>query len=217
MLTPDKKEGRYIGVLADGKFHESVDEGTEGAVLREYETSKGEKGQKHELVYSKLEGMITDIKFEDGEFGEQILTTFSDGETSVIVALNTSSNFGEDFLKKLPKINFAEKVKLVPYSFEDEHGKNRRGVTVYQNDEKVQSFFFDGEKSTNGYPAPEGDKEKYDSDDWKVFYIKARKFLVSYAKETVLPKFESTEKPLEYPKNEFDVENDPLNPKNIPF
>ena len=45
-LIPDKPKGRFISILADGKFHETVKEGTEGAVEREYETSDGKTGKK---------------------------------------------------------------------------------------------------------------------------------------------------------------------------
>ncbi len=42
--TTPKKEGKYISILADGLFHMTVAEGTEGAVKRDYETSALKSG-----------------------------------------------------------------------------------------------------------------------------------------------------------------------------
>lgn len=228
MLTPDKKEGRFISILADGKFHETVGADADGAVLREYETSTGEKGSKYEYVYSKLEGVITNVEFQDGDFGEQILTTFSDGENEVTLALGVGSNFGEDLMKKLPAIKLEEPVRLIPYSFEDDKGKNRKGITVYQNDEKVQNYFYDAEKkeNLNGYPTPEGDTEMFSKDEWKQYYLGARIFLVKYVKANIVPLFtekrpvEATGEPLtqkEIEKTADDYPENKVNPEDIPF
>ena len=63
---------------------------------------------------------------------------------------------------------------------EDIHGKFEK---------KIKNCFYDptGKKSINGYPTPEN-PDDMDSDDWKVFYIQARKFLVKYCEESVIPK-----------------------------
>lgn len=214
MLTPDRIEGRIISILSDGKFHEKVAADTEGAVLRQYETSSGEKGEKWELVYKKIEAYITKIDFQDGEYGENLLIWFNDGENALALSVSTSSNFGEDILKKLPALDFSEKVGMQPYSFTKENGKEARGVSVWQKTDKVQSFFRDFEKNEdiNGIPQPEGDTSKYDKDDWRIHFIKVRKFLVAYAKEHIVPKLdpENIAKEMDYPSDEID-------PKSIPF
>lgn len=197
--------GRYIGIKSDGKFHEKVDENTPGAVLRKYEVKDKHgnvtTGEKWELLYRAIEKMrIVKIEFETGEYGENILTTFSDGEEEITWSEGTGTNFGTDYMKKLPNVDFSYPVAVMPYSFEDERGKERRGVSIYQNGDKIVNFFWDAEAATtcNGFPQPEGDKEMYDSDDWKVYFIGVRKFLVAHIKEHVVPKVLEAE-PKEWP------------------
>ncbi len=69
-LKNNQREGKFVSILADGKMHMTVPEGTEGAVKRDYETSDGKKGTKHELVYTELSGMIEKIEFYEGDFGK---------------------------------------------------------------------------------------------------------------------------------------------------
>lgn len=213
MLTQDKNE-RYISIKADGKFHETVSKDTDGAILREYETSDGAKGEKWELVYSKLEGMITNIQFQEGDYGENMQITFRfEDESEVTLSQGVATNFGEDLMKKLPSIDFKDKVGLSPYSFEDERGKLIRGVGVYQTSDKVANFFWNGTDTLNGFPTPEGDTKNYDKDDWKIHFLKARKFLVSYTKENIVSKFAGaveTSGKVEYPEND-------IKPEDIPF
>lgn len=197
MLNPDTKSGRYIGIKSDGKFHEKVDEGTEGAVLRKYELKDGTKGEKWELLYRSIANVrIVNIEFEASEYGpDNIVTTFKDGDEEVKWSEGTNTNFGTDYMKKLPNMDFSLPLTISPYAFEDERGKERRGVTINQNGDKVQGYFWDEatNKPGNGFPEPEGDRETYDSDDWKVYFIGVRKFLVAFTKERVVPAVLSAE------------------------
>lgn len=190
MLTKDTS-GRYISIKADGKLHETVSRETEGAVFREYETSTGEKGSKWELVYKNVEGYITNIKFEEGDYGENLQITIKDGDEEVTLSEGVGTSFGEDMLKKLPALNFTKRVGFSPYSFENEKGKLIKGVSVYQQSDKVTNFFYDFEKKEglHGFPMPEGDTAEYKKDDWKIYFLQVRKFLVKYAKENLVSKF----------------------------
>jgi len=210
MLTPVNSE-RYISIKADGLFHEKVDKDTEGAVLREYTLKDGTEGSKWELLYRSVDNVfIKGIRFEDSDYGENILTTLVDAEGNEVVwSESTGSNFGTDYMKKLPNLDFSAKVSIKPYAFEDENGRDRRGVSIFQED-KVQGYFYDGEKNTNGFPEPES--KEMSKDDWKVYFIQVKKFLTNYTKENIIPKFEGVveEQKMEYPTEE-------INPKDIPF
>lgn len=212
MLTP-LNNSRYISIKADGHFHETVTQDIEGAVLREYELRDGTKGSKWELVYKKIEALITNIQFQEGDYGENLQITFKDEEENeVILSQGVGTSFGEDILKKLPSINFSEKVTFNPYAFDDDKGKLRQGVTVYQKSDKVLNYFWDEvkKKPTNNFPEPEGDTKDYTKDDWKIHFLKVRKFLVGYTKERIVPKFYKGEETVEYPQEE-------LKPENISF
>jgi len=187
-----KDKGTYFSVLGDGKFHQTVDSKVEGAVLREYETSDGKKGSKYELLAQSISGRITGVSIFDGNFGKNVQVIFGNDEKpddTIIVSLSAQGNYGEDFLKKLPNIDASKDVKLSPYAFEDDNGKKKKGMTVYQGDTKVQNYYSEENKKTkkwtliNGYPKPEGKTDTYDSDDWKLYYAGARKFLLTELKK----------------------------------
>ncbi len=107
----------------------------------------------------------------------------------------------------------------MPYAFEDDKGKLVRGVTIYQNGNKVFNYFWDNDKKEpkHGYPAVEG--ENLSKDDWKIHFLQARKFLVGYVKENIVPKFEAVSFSMKRPeaeKIEYPPEED-INPEDIPF
>lgn len=188
----NKGDKKFIIVLADGKFHQTVPEGTEGSIVRTYVDKDDKEQSKTELVFDEVIGVITSISFNDGEYGKSIeLEIDNEG----ILSFNTASSFGEDLMKKLPAIKLDEPVKLVPYSFIPKgEDKSKKGVTVYQNDVKVDSFYWEKDASgktkgkiVNGIPEPEGDTSKFDSDDWKMHFMVVRKFLIKEIEK--LPKF----------------------------
>lgn len=190
-ITYSSETPTYFNVLSDGKFHQVVPEGTEGATRREYETSDGKKGVKFEILAETITGTIKNFSLFEGEYGKNVLIEFAketEEDEQVIVSLSASSGFGEDFLKKVPNIDIEKVVTLAPYSFEDDNGKKRKGVTIYQGgiapEFKIANYYVKEDKKlkklvpTNGMPAPDGDTSKFDSDDWKLYFGTARKFLL---------------------------------------
>lgn len=206
----------YFNVLgSDGTLRVTVPEGTEGATRRDYETKDGAKGTKFEKVYKKVTGRITDVSFYDGDYGRNLIIELTnDAEQVAKVSLNTQSNFAEDTMGKLPAVDFTQPVTFAPYSFTDNHGKNKRGMTIFQGgtekENKVESFFkaWDDEKKTfvykNNFPAPKGDVSKYTSDKWKIYFAEARVFLGEYIEEHIVPKFS-------------DKKDAPVNPDAVTF
>lgn len=192
-LENTKKDVTYVSVLSDGSMRVVVDENTEGAVRRDYETSDGKTGTKWELVYNKLSGYITGIQFYDGDFGNNLQLTITDGEEKpIVLSLSTGSNFGEDMMKKLPAIDLTKRVVMIPYSFEDDNGKLRKGMTVIQNgDEKIANFFYDPttKKNLHGYPETSfGKKKTISKDEWKAYFLQCRIFLTDYINEHLATK-----------------------------
>jgi hypothetical protein len=177
---------------SDGTLRLTVDEGTEGAKLRKYETSDGKEGSKWELIFKSLTGKITNLQMYEGDYGTNLMVTLSYDGGSDTISINTNTPFGEDFMKKLPNINLDEFVTLAPYSFVDEKGKTRKGITVTQGDVKLKDFFTDSEdykKKLHGYPMPKGDTDKYTTDKWKLYFAEARIFLSDYTTEKFIPAF----------------------------
>lgn len=197
-MTPAQESRKFVSVLADGKMHLEVSEGTEGAVLRKYKTSDGTEGSKWELLFADIAGLITAVEFKEGKFGNQLMVTITDGdEEPVVLALGTASNFGEDLMKKLPRVDLSKRVILSPYSFTDDKGKSKRGITVKQDEEKLPNFFYDveGKKNLHGFPVPKKGKVTkanpegtLTKDQWKLYFGECREFLTEYITEKVMPK-----------------------------
>jgi len=220
-----QSNGLYFNVI-DGSFRTKCDPKHPEAVAREYETKEGVKSVKYELKYSALFGKIENIFFKDGDFGKTVNIVLEPNEEgkNPIIQLSTATNYGEDFLKKLPNIDLAKEVRLMPFAFTaEDSGKEVRGISITHRNpdtgkftDKIEAFFYDSKEKkalVDGYPEPQGDTKKYDKEDWKIFYLQVRKFMIKYAEEKVLSKFSkinSEEKAIEYPTAE-------INPDDIPF
>lgn len=219
-----KERGRIFTVLSDGKFHTKVTPETEGAIMREFETSDGKKGTKYELVAESITCFINDIGIYDGDYGKQIrLSIGENNKTEESIYLSANSPFGEDFMKKLPNIKPDLEVTFTPFAFEDDGGKSRKGLTIYQNKEKIQDFYHkkegDNKIAINGYPEIPANVD-WDSDDWKLYYAQARKFLIEELKKNPMynkdlnkfdtPKNQIANTGIEYPTND-------TSPEDVPF
>jgi cellulose biosynthesis protein BcsQ len=182
-----REEVTYFQVGANGDIRLTVPEGTAGSVRREYEDRETKEVKvKYELIYTDIDGMIGDITIMSGKFGDNLIIPLKDTTTGEVLCLSlgVTSNFGEDFMKKMPNIDYTKPVKLIPYSFTTDKGKTKKGITIYQDSIKISDHFHDAQGiNTNGLPVPEGDTKKYTKDDWKIYYLTARKFLINYNKE----------------------------------
>lgn len=224
-LTPQEegKKKRYLGIKADALFHEAVTEGTEGAVYREYEYKNREtgemvKGSKWELLSEKIPSVfIKSIYFEDSPFGENICTVFTDGDNEVIWSENTATGFASSWMQVLPNLDFTAKVTVIPKSKTNEKGKTRRSVNVYQKDNYVKDFFYDWDRREylNGFPQWPKPLEDMKTDDWKLYFLTVKMFLVDYTKSKILPKFEGGVSPV---KSDYPTpEEEGIRPQDIPF
>jgi hypothetical protein len=184
--------------IIEGSFRTQVSQDDPRAVRRDWKGTDGSTGTKYERIVNAVIGYITAINFYDGEYGMEIVISLDKDERGKTpkVSLSTSSREGESFLKRLPNIDFKKEVHLRPFSFTDKKENGEvRGLAVTQPDEKgeftvkVGNYFYDEatKKEINGLPVPDGDTEEYSNDDWKLYYMQVRKFLITYAKERVVP------------------------------
>jgi len=205
---PLEKKAAYYSIK-DSSFRLKTDKEDPEAVRREYTNPKtGEEGVAYERAFKALYGVISDVSFhenalKDGTVLRSLHIGLGEDENGVsqIISIPVDSRFATDFLKRLPGIDLAKEVRLMPYDFEKE-GPRQVGISVYTKDEaenftvKVDNNFFtkvEGEgmekKYTNlhGFPEPTDD----DASDWPFYFKKVNKFLVAYAKENILPKLET--------------------------
>jgi len=190
-LKNTKFDGTYASIGADGSIRIPAQANEPGAVLREYELSDGTTGSKWEKIYTEISGKITGINFYDGDYGKVLNVILEDNDGKYSLSVSTQSNFAEDLMKKLPNIDLSSEVVIKPYSFDDKKtGKNRKGCSVIQGENKITNFFIkdleDGKyEVANGYPPVPN--QTMDKEDWKIYFLHARKFLVSFIEQQIIP------------------------------
>jgi hypothetical protein len=210
MATRERAENDKVFLkIVDGTLRQSVPEGTQNAVMREWQAG-GKTGVLWELIDKAVRGRIVDVSFYEGEHDGkkfQSLNVTLDREDEndkyVVITTGIDTRYAQDILKKLPNVDFGEEVRIRPYSYIP-NGKEKAstGVELTQQDavtgqftKKIESFFDGYEKDKkqffgkNGFPMPEGDTHEYDSDDWKSYFIRVKKFLVTYTRQHIIPKF----------------------------
>lgn len=214
--------------IVGGGFRTQVSQDDPHAVRRDWKSADGSKtGTKYERIVDALIGYVSDIQFFDGEYGLQLIVSLDADEQGRVpkIALNAGSREGESLLKRLPAVDFAKEVRLRPFSFKDnQDGSEIKGIEVTQPDEngeftiKVKNFFRDEEAKVNinGYPDPGGDTNDYSKDDWKIYFLQCRKFLVDYTKINVMARLAVTDRPAPKPST-VDYPADEPNPDDIPF
>jgi hypothetical protein len=87
-------------------------------------------------VYNALFGVIQDIKITDTEYGKQLTVALDpddDGMTPII-ALNVTSRYGIDLLKRLPNVDLAKEVRFMPFVFDNDEGKEVMGLRLDHKD-----------------------------------------------------------------------------------
>lgn len=185
-LLQNEDKGRLLYVLADGKLREQVEEGTEGAKLRIINDDNGvEKGRKWELTYPGISGYITGVTTYDGDYGTNINIAIKDSnDEEFILSLKANSKYGEDFLHKLPNVNFAQEITFKPYNFEKD-GKKNTGITLTQNGEKLTNAFnYKNDKgeweSIEGYPEPDAKTKEKGGEKWTIFFALRRDWVIEY-------------------------------------
>lgn len=182
--------------IVGGSFRVQVSPEHPEAVRRDWTSADGSKsGTKYERIVKSLIGYIEDIQFRDGEYGMQMYIALDENKDGwkPVIALSTASREAEDLMRKLPNVDFTKEVSLRPFNFEGTGGDEVRGMEVLQPDAnsnfevKIKNHFRDAEKkeNINGMPSPEGETSDYSKDDWKLYFLTVRKFLVSNTRDRV--------------------------------
>lgn len=186
----NKREGQktYAKLLSDGTLRVKCDENDADAVKREYEHD-GKDCVVFENKYSSLSGLITSIEFPDSQY-DSMNVTILDGEEEIIVTMPSASNFADDLMKRLPNVDVLKSVELRPFAFTDDKGKDRKGITLIQNESKLSNYFYDGDKNINEYPEPEEGTDTKKA--WRKYFAGVNEFLIEHTNSVVVPKLPVT-------------------------
>lgn len=230
-INQAKERGTLYTILSDGKFHTEVTQDTEGAIRRDWESKdKKEKGTKWEHVATSITGRIVEVGVYEGNYGKQVVVSIGDNSVAdTTIYLSTQSRYAEDFLKKLRNIDHEKDVTLTPFSFEDEKtGKPRQGISVTQEKEgekiKIPDFYHtidvvtERKTEINGYPVVPEEAKDWSSDDWKMYYYQAMKFMLTDMQKSPLYNRASKStamKPSSVSSTDYPQEE--IHPDDIPF
>ncbi len=207
---------RYFSIIG-GTLRTQVPPTHPEAVAREWESSDGKKGTKYEREVRALFGKIVDIQLYDGDFGKNLNIVLDPDEDGIspVVSIGCATRYGEDLLRKLPGISLEKEIRIRPFAFTpDGDEKEVQGVEITHQDNdgkytvKVGNFFIGADKKPlHGYPEVDFQVEGADSDDWKMYYTKARKHMMKYLEEQVIPKFAKVPAAIKYPENDISPED----------
>lgn len=187
----------FLSIIG-GQFMQTVDETTPGAIKREWSVG-GKSGEKWEKPWSSVDGVISSLEFHEGEYGKNLKVWIKDGEELFCVSSGVKTGFGEDMLKKLPSVNFKERVTLTPFEFTPKDGDRvLKGVTFKQNDVKLSNFYREDKLPVNGIPLPDGVLEDMDKEErreyWTSYFAKVRRFMIKEIEEKIIPNLEPAPK-----------------------
>lgn len=146
----DKGSGRkHFLSISEGSLvlqHQNPIEG-----VTESRTNKNGKVV-HEEFFRSLTANIKDIQKREAPFGLVWELTMEDDGEEFVISWPYSSRYTNLFFRALPNVDFSKPVKFRPWTMKDEKdaSKTRVGVTLYQNEEKVEFYFTKDEP--NGMP-----------------------------------------------------------------
>lgn len=180
----------YLSVIGGNMLQASTEDNPE-AKKRDYETSDGKKGTKYEIEHRNLTGNVVGMNFNDGKFGEEFSIVLQSGDEKAQLTVPTSGEYFADFAKKLPNIDLTKPITINPYEMDKDNGKKNRGMSIKQGGEKIANAYWDGKKSLKGMPeVSKEDRKDYDSDDWKMHFIKIKKFLKKKVEAVDIPAYQ---------------------------
>lgn len=142
---------KFLGVM-NGNFTLRADESTPNAVKRINKNGK----EVWELLYNKLEGKITNVSIEEGEYGKELEVTVLAGSTKFALQMPASGGYAFGLLSRLPNVDFNQSIVFRPYSIYDkEKDRNKNYLVLYQsgkgyNKDSVPSAFT--KENPNGLP-----------------------------------------------------------------
>lgn len=213
----------YLKIVG-GNLVQTVEKGTKGARLREYELPNKEKGSKWELVYMNWNSRIKSIDFRETEYGEMCNVELEDA----ILTINTASRYFTDFASKLPGADLSQPFLIHPYDMESEgkkrskkRSKKRMGVSLSQGGVKLKNYFYDVESKKKLHGFPEINEEKSVKETyWKIYFAEVTEFLIEELKKIQFPTLvpaKPQKAQTQMPENEIESLMNSEVPDDLPF
>lgn len=146
------------------------------------------------VVYD-VEGMIADIRIKENDWGDFVELELDDvGDKFVISLGDIFGRAAKDFIRRIGNLDLSEFVNFGLWSLTNDDGKQRSGVKMYQDEEKVDYFL-----TYDDMPEPT-QKKKGRKVEWD--YSEQETYIYDYLVEYLDENFKSTEVKEEAPKKE---------------
>lgn len=141
--------------FSTGKIFEYSKEPKEGYV--EFTSSKGNKS--YRKYHQGVTGELDSVSIRDTQFGQEISVSLKQENTQVYLTFSlmdqkgfVDSNYCEDLISKLPKLEKGATYTINPFRFIPEGSTyDKTGVSIKQGDLKIEKAF------TNSYTSKEGE------------------------------------------------------------
>lgn len=184
----------FLSIKA-GNLVQSAEEGQEKAVARSWKDKDGNEGVSYEILHKDLTGFITGISTKQGKYGEDLEIFLEKDGSKAKLTIKVDSRYFADFAKKVPNLDLTKEVTMNAFDFKPEgRDKNITGVSLKQGGESIKNAYWDGKKNVKGYPVMEEDAP--DSDDWKLHFLKERKYLKKKLALIEIPKVDTGAAPI---------------------
>jgi len=204
---PGRGNRQYVSILdSDQSFRIKADENTEGAIQRIFVRKDGTQGSKWEIVKYDYTGLFKQAKIVNIDFGTRtfqmlniIFKSLYVGQPDVIIQVFNGSEYASSFLKKIPNADVNLPLNISPYNFTDKEGRQQKGFSLKQDDDKILSYFTKENANETGFP--QSDPTKSGSAYWKYFFSEVSDFLYRFYKENVESKMDISDNDLNEPEN----------------
>lgn len=89
-------------------------------------------------VVFDVEGMLTNVVINETDWGDFVELEFTDVDEKFVISLgDIFGRMSKDFIRRVGNLDLGQEVNFGLWSLENEDGKKRSGVKMYQNDEKI--------------------------------------------------------------------------------
>ena len=196
-LGKEKDGGNYITFKPSiGRLAIKSDQSDPEAKPRTYKNSETNEEvtvyeQRYQFISGKIVGLSVDTT---GDYGSQLKIVLRDGETDYTLPVPLGKSWGTKVAETIPNLKLDEEVLFTAYGdFTTDDGKEvRAGLSVKQNDQRIQSAFNykEGEEwvRKDGYPEypsqdaiPDKTKNKSKfTKFWADYYFSVEEFLIEW-------------------------------------
>lgn len=128
------------------------------------------------VQYDFVSGKLVDVDVSSSDYGETVRLQLVDGTERYCLDIPASSKYGTSFFQRMLSIDLDMELQIRPYSFVDEQGKTRTGLSLSQKNEKI-GYHYRMEDVPPLVEKTRGGKKSFDDTDrYNFFMEELRKF-----------------------------------------